>query len=784
MRTKQLLTKMLLVALCLIGGSGFAWAQTTWTFKDNNSVWAAVGDTLKGGNQYDKDANSVNSGGVTFTGTSGFVSTAKGIGFYTTGSTSDENISIVVPVGFKAVVSILTASNRTVVASFGGTNQTFNANWASSTKEFNNALGTTDITLYLYCNQNAGGADQKKAPFLESIELVDMASVSSYPWSANAVATINETKTIIKTYESTSDVDEGSNYTVVVDKAIKYGNDYYQLSDAQFNTNVYGKTFTMGNVAGTHEFTYEKINNCVFYGEVEDIYTSGSNANKSTDTQLSNGEGYNAMAKAGYVRVTFNVPAKGVYNIVIGMNNTNGSDRGFNYSIDGAAVSETITVSGNSAYVQNINNQLLASGDHTITLNITYSLTPVFDYVLVTQNNADDIYNAIVDCETYENSAEFATYIEGLFNSGNLSSVNDVYANHSAWQIAQAQTNGSTDYSKAIMNRDFELGTIAGWTIYGDPASTESEERNNGKIDATYAINGSYSYYTGDHGRNVSQNIATLPAGVYQLTAHVGSWSGGAPVRLFANGTLSAAENGDDHTPSLIFTVTGTEESIKIGIGGTGNNNDTDNTWGTWGYRVDNFTLTKIENVSKTITSAGWATYCSPYILDFTNDIENLTDAYIVTGGAGGKLVTSSVKGKKVPANTGLLLKGLGACVIPVATTSDEISGNQLTGVTAETQIAAEAGYVLMDGTAGVAFYKNLNAFTVGANTAYLPANFDATTPGARAFFSFGDDATDIRLIENGKIENSVYDLQGRRIDGSRMNSGIYIHNGRKVVVK
>jgi len=199
----------------------------------------------------------------------------------------------------------------------------------------------------------------------------------------------------------------------------------------------------------------------------------------------------------------------------------------------------------------------------------------------------------------------------------------------------------------------------------------------------------------------------------------------------------------------------------------------------------DNWTLTKIANVSKTITSAGWATYCSPYILDFTNDIENLTDAYIVTGGAGGKLVTSSVKGKKVPANTGLLLKGLGACVIPVATTSDEISGNQLTGVTAETQIAAEAGYVLMNGSAGVAFYKNLNPFTVGANTAYLPANFDATQ-GARAFFSFGDDATGIRLIENGELkkENSVYDLQGRRIDGSRMNSGIYIHNGRKVVVK
>ena len=383
---KTTFLKTLLVAVGLCAWSSSAWAQTTWTFIDNTAVWAADGVTLNGGAQYDENANEVVTGGLTFTGANGFVSTAKGIGFNAIGSTSDENISLVVPAGFKATVSILTSGNRTVVADFGGATQTFNASWASSTKEFNNAEGVSDVTLYLYCNQNPGGADQKKAPFLENIVLTDMASVKSFPWTANAVATISGSKTTIKTYNSAADVDEGSQYTVVVDKAIKYGDDYYVLKDANFSNNVYGKTFTMGDAAPTHEFTYEKLDDVVFYGEVEDIYTAGSNANKQEGSAvLSNGGGYSAMSSnGGYVKLTFSVPEDGAYTLVLGMNNTNDRDRGFNYAIDDAEVSETFTVKANTPHVQEIVAGL-ASGEHTITMNITYSLTPVFDYLLITK---------------------------------------------------------------------------------------------------------------------------------------------------------------------------------------------------------------------------------------------------------------------------------------------------------------------------------------------------------------------------------------------------------------
>ena len=184
--------------------------------------------------------------------------------------------------------------------------------------------------------------------------------------------------------------------------------------------------------------------------------------------------------------------------------------------------------------------------------------------------------------------------------------------------------------------------------------------------------------------------------------------------------------------------------------------------------------------VTKTITAAGWATYCSPYALDFTGDIANLSDVYIVTGANANSLELSSVKGGTVPANTGLLLEGTaGDVVIPIAGSSTtNVDANKLVGVTAETELAANGGYVLM-GSPSVGFYQNSNAFTVGANTAYLPADFAAT---ARSFYSFGD-ATAIKAIDNLQFAiDNYYNVAGQRV--AAPTKGLYIKNGKKIVVK
>lgn len=184
---------------------------------------------------------------------------------------------------------------------------------------------------------------------------------------------------------------------------------------------------------------------------------------------------------------------------------------------------------------------------------------------------------------------------------------------------------------------------------------------------------------------------------------------------------------------------------------------------------------------SITISSAEWKTLCSPYSLDFT-DVSGLT-AYIVTGSTGSTLNLTAVK--KVPARTGILLSGTAKTytvpAIAESAATDDVSANKLVGVVANKTKDAASIYVLMNETAGVGFYQNNNAFTVGANTAYLPADF----AGARAFYLFGDDeVTGVNeVIEVKEVnDDSFYDLQGRCV--AQPQKGLYIVNGKKVVIK
>ena len=188
--------------------------------------------------------------------------------------------------------------------------------------------------------------------------------------------------------------------------------------------------------------------------------------------------------------------------------------------------------------------------------------------------------------------------------------------------------------------------------------------------------------------------------------------------------------------------------------------------------------------VSKTISSAGWATYCSPYALNLAN-ATGLTDAYIVTGGSNGILTKTSVKDVTVPANTGLLLKGdEGPVTIPiVGSSSTDVSTNKLVGVTAETQIDANTGYVLLKENNVLGFYKNSNAFSVGANTAYLPVSF-AENAGARASYLLFDDMTGISQVTGSEVKTNgvIYNLNGQRV--TNPTKGIYIIDGVKVAIE
>ena len=189
---------------------------------------------------------------------------------------------------------------------------------------------------------------------------------------------------------------------------------------------------------------------------------------------------------------------------------------------------------------------------------------------------------------------------------------------------------------------------------------------------------------------------------------------------------------------------------------------------------LGNIKLTNTKEIK--ISEAGYATYCSSAALDFT-DITDLT-AYTATKVVDG-VQFNKVTGK-VPANTGLLVSGE-TTNVPVCASADPVD-NLLVGVTEETVKDAGTVFVLMNGSKGIGFYKNSNAFTVRANSAYLPAEA-VETAGARTFIGFDDETTGIAEMNTQKEDaKRMFDLQGRKV--TKAAKGLYIVDGRKVVVK
>lgn len=196
--------------------------------------------------------------------------------------------------------------------------------------------------------------------------------------------------------------------------------------------------------------------------------------------------------------------------------------------------------------------------------------------------------------------------------------------------------------------------------------------------------------------------------------------------------------------------------------------------------------------VPVTITDAGngtncsayFATYCSEYALDFSG-VSGLT-AYTAT--VSDNTVSFNAVDDDVPANTGVLVKGTSATTyyVPVvASSSTDVSGNALVGVTAETKIGKKTddnfNYVLKNVSDVVGFYQvNNENYKVRANSAYLAISYDAASAGAKLFIGL-DGETAVEAVAAEELPTgTAYNLQGQRVGNDY--KGVVIVNGKKVI--
>lgn len=209
-----------------------------------------------------------------------------------------------------------------------------------------------------------------------------------------------------------------------------------------------------------------------------------------------------------------------------------------------------------------------------------------------------------------------------------------------------------------------------------------------------------------------------------------------------------------------------------------------------------------IISISNTVTmsSNGLATYCNPFAADFTST--SSLKAYIASGfsPSTGELLLTRVY--NVPAGEGVLLKGeAGNYEIPYCET-DMVYSNLLKGVTTATNISPSDGdytnFILANGSHGIGFYTLSQEGEIAAGKAYLrlptsALGSAASRQGIKIRFDDEDsEPTGIDLTSNSDAgEGEYYDMQGRKVTGTSLKSGLYIlrtangsGNGKKLFIK
>lgn len=181
------------------------------------------------------------------------------------------------------------------------------------------------------------------------------------------------------------------------------------------------------------------------------------------------------------------------------------------------------------------------------------------------------------------------------------------------------------------------------------------------------------------------------------------------------------------------------------------------------------------------ITGADYiATFSAPFA---TVIPEGVTAWYVERNDT--KAEMHAVEGQAIPAKTGVILTATSADAFYMVPAAGEVTAtiqsNELGNSAGQAiELAEGQGYILGKGGQGVAFYKAA-AGTLPRNRAYLQSNGSSANTISMVF----GDATGISdiLTPADAVNAPIYDLSGRRVNKA-LKGGLYIQNGRKVIVK
>ena len=287
------------------------------------------------------------------------------------------------------------------------------------------------------------------------------------------------------------------------------------------------------------------------------------------------------------------------------------------------------------------------------------------DYQLVARSNlGDDLGSTVFSAQTADKSYRFlypryllrgTTLYETAPRSDNVRQLH--YGEELTFSFANRRVERTIDYQPAVPNVVFysEGEDIEGtrrWTWETSPIDF-------GKGEAFALSLGSM----GVCGALTDISVTTIPAGTYRIVAGLGT-TNDATYQFYLGTTLLATYATERKETINMFASGSFVITQPTTLRMTCNKgSDNSQNW------LDFIYVQKVGDVPVTISEAGYATFSSPYALDFSStDVK----AYVATVGASGDVLAMQRVAGTVPAATGLFLQGtvgqLTQTDIPLAT--------------------------------------------------------------------------------------------------------------------
>lgn len=271
--------------------------------------------------------------------------------------------------------------------------------------------------------------------------------------------------------------------------------------------------------------------------------------------------------------------------------------------------------------------------------------------------------------------------------------------------------------------------------------------------------------------------FTTLPIGKYKLTSVVCDFKGKDATAEFSFKagekvifTHQAKNINYDKATSEEFTL---NESTPISLVKGGNESQ----------GVDFIYIQRTGDATETVsvTEAGFATYATTNNVVVPSD-KNVKVMTVKVNAAGTAIELNEVKaGTVIPANTGILVKApAGNCNFVVTSDKGEtLANNDLKAATIDEPSDGTTYFALTKIGDKVGFALVEKDVVIPAGKAYLSIPIAAS--GAK-FFGLDGEATGINNVKTAKADGAYYTLEG--VKTTKPVKGLYIHNGKKIVVK